>query len=150
MAPAVLAHPEAWTRPIEEVPTMQAYDTASRLVPGERPRNQAPMLRQVDSGDDLSRVVIDQLLSRLADLISERLVGRLADTSERKAEEWMDARSAAEYLGLHRDTVRKLAAERSLPAHQDGPGCKLFFRRGELDEWRQASHPRWSQLRAVS
>lgn len=39
-------------------------------------------------------------------------------------------------VGVHRDTVRRLAAERTVPSEQEGPGCKLFFRRGDLDEWR--------------
>jgi excisionase family DNA binding protein len=51
--------------------------------------------------------------------------------------EWLDSRSAAEYLGVHRDTLRKLASERAIPVHQDGRGCKLFFRRSDLDEWRE-------------
>lgn len=50
--------------------------------------------------------------------------------------EWLDSRDAADYLGVHRDTLRKLAAERAIPAEQDRPDCKLFFRRSALDEWR--------------
>jgi excisionase family DNA binding protein len=53
----------------------------------------------------------------------------------------LDARGAAEYLGVHRDTLRKLAAQRAIPTHQDGPGCKLYFRRDELDEWRRTARP---------
>jgi excisionase family DNA binding protein len=49
----------------------------------------------------------------------------------------LDSREAAEYLGLNRDTLRKLAAERSIPSEQDGPGCTLFFERSVLDEWRR-------------
>jgi excisionase family DNA binding protein len=48
----------------------------------------------------------------------------------------MDAHEAAAYLGMHRDTVRKLATQRSIPVHQDGPRCKLYIRRDELDAWR--------------
>ena len=59
-------------------------------------------------------------------------------TEDRQVPEWLDSRGAAEYLGVHRDTLRKLAAERTIPAHQDGRGCKLFFRRSDLDEWRRA------------
>jgi len=94
--------------------------------------------------------VVDQLLRRLADLVAERLGVRLSDEATQTADEWMDARSAAEYLGIHRDTLRKLAAERAVPVHQDGPGCKLYFRRGELDEWRRSSRAGRSRLRAVS
>ncbi|MBV9005611.1 MAG: helix-turn-helix domain-containing protein [Solirubrobacterales bacterium] len=53
-------------------------------------------------------------------------------------DEWFDSRHAADYLGVHRDTLRKLAAERAIPAEQEGPGCKLYFRRSELDAWRRA------------
>ena len=66
---------------------------------------------------------------------------------------WLDARSAAEYLGIHRDTLRKLAAQRAIPNHQDGPGCKHYFLRDELDEWRCCARPTASaaaQLTAVS
>jgi hypothetical protein len=40
---------------------------------------------------------------------------------------------------VHRDTVRRLAAERILPAEQAAAGCKLYFRRRELDQWRRAA-----------
>jgi excisionase family DNA binding protein len=65
----------------------------------------------------------------------------------------MDAHDAASYLGMHRDTLRKLAAQRSIPVHQDGPRCKLYFRREELDDWRQsalAARRTAASLRAAS
>jgi hypothetical protein len=37
-----------------------------------------------------------------------------------------------------------------VPVHQDGPGCKLYFRCDELDEWRRTSRACRSRLRAVS
>lgn len=49
---------------------------------------------------------------------------------------WLDSRAAADHLGLHRDTLRKLAAEGSVPSEQDAPGCKRFYRRSDLDQWR--------------
>ena len=51
-------------------------------------------------------------------------------------DDWLDSRQAAEYLGVHRDTLRRLAAARAIPAVQDGRGCKLFFQRAALDDWR--------------
>jgi hypothetical protein len=36
------------------------------------------------------------------------------------------------------DVAGQLAAERTIPTHQDGRGCKLFFRRSDLDEWRRS------------
>jgi len=90
--------------------------------------------RSTDESRQLIDVLIDQLADRVATALAERLATPTADTSP----EWLDSRAAASYLGLHRDTLRKLAAERAIPAEQDGPGCKLFFRRNDLDEWRMA------------
>lgn len=36
---------------------------------------------------------------------------------------WFDTRAAAEYLGVHHDTLRKLAAARVVPSEQDGPAA---------------------------
>lgn len=81
--------------------------------------------------------MLDALLADLAERVAAAVVRQLQSTQE-DLPEWLDSRSAAVYLGVHRDTLRKLAAERTIPAHQDGPGCKLFFRRADLDEWRRA------------
>src|SRR5438132_9983965 len=35
---------------------------------------------------------------------------------------WLDARSAASYLGLTRTALHKLTAARTIPFEQDGPG----------------------------
>ncbi len=78
---------------------------------------------------------IDGLISQLADRVAAMVVEQLSGTDER-ADEWFDSRHAAAYLGVHRDTLRKLAAERSIPSEQDAPGCKLYFRRSDLDAWR--------------
>lgn len=75
--------------------------------------------------------LLDHIADRLAAVITERLL-----VSDDRSDEWLDSRHAAEYLGVHRDTLRKLAAERAIPSEQDGPGCKLYFRRSELDAWR--------------
>ena len=99
------------------------------------------------------RALIDHVLGRLADLVVDRLMERTEAHRCNNAGAWLDARTAAEYLGLHRDTLRKLAAQRAIPTHQDGPRCKLYFRRDELDEWRRSARPTGSsaaQLRAVS
>ena len=76
--------------------------------------------------------LVDKLVARVAAVVVEHLGRASSDDSA----EWLDSRGAAEYLGIHRDTLRKLAAARAIPVHQDGRGCKLFFRRSDLDEWR--------------
>lgn len=79
--------------------------------------------------------VLDALITQIADHVVARLTEQKVAAGT--TEEWLDSRHAAEYLGVHRDTLRKLAAERTIPSEQEGPGCKLFFRRAALDTWRQ-------------
>jgi excisionase family DNA binding protein len=80
--------------------------------------------------------VLNQLLVELADLVADRVAAKLVAPARQRADEWLDTRRAAEYLGIGRDSVRRLAAERAIPTEQAGVGCKLYFRRSDLDEWR--------------
>jgi excisionase family DNA binding protein len=135
---------------------MQAYATVERPATVQRLRDpdQRPLapLRHASIRGESETTLLDQLLGRLADLVADRLAERTMANSDVQASEWMDARDAADYLGLHRDTLRKLAAQRAIPAHQDGPRCRLYFRRDELDDWRRsgrATSMRATRLRAV-
>ncbi len=133
---------------------MQAYASVERLAVGEQlpsfDPTSATAMRRTSPGADPSALLIDQLLGQLADLVVARLMERAEGSANEPADDWMDPRAAAAYLGMHRDTLRKLAAERAVPSHQDGPGCKLYFRREELDDWRRSSKAPRSRLRAVS
>jgi excisionase family DNA binding protein len=84
----------------------------------------------------MSAVLINQVIDRLAERVALVLADRFG-ADERDCNDWLDCRHAAKYLGVHRDTLRKLAAERAIPSEQDGPGCKLYFRRSDLDAWRR-------------
>lgn len=86
--------------------------------------------------DALDDVALEALAERLAPLLEARLAGPHDDA-------WFDAKGAAEYLGmslasLYRRTTREARAEPdAIPAHQEVPGGKLWFKRSELDEWRR-------------
>lgn len=86
-------------------------------------------------GEDGS--VIDLLIDRLVDRVAAAVVARLDNDNADRGDEWFDSAQAAEYLGLHRDALRRLAGC-AIPTEQDGRGCKLCFRRSALDEWRQS------------
>ena len=133
---------------------MQSYATAQRLTMGGQLQSRRPIgsaaTPQAPPTTELESALIDQLAGRLADLVVDRLTARAAADTNQRTDEWMDARTAAIYLGIHRDTLRKLAAERAVPVHQDGPGCKLYFRRDELDGWRRSGRSPRRQLRAVA
>lgn len=84
-------------------------------------------------------VLLDAMVDQLAERVAERLADfRSPQVAASQEDEWFDSRHAAEYLGVHRDTLRKLAAERVIPTEQDGPNCKLYFRRSDLDSWRRS------------
>jgi excisionase family DNA binding protein len=53
---------------------------------------------------------------------------------------WLDTKRAAEYLGISRRSLHKLTAAQAVPFAQDGPGCKCWFKRSELDAWRRGEH----------
>lgn len=115
---------------------MQAYATPEmglypelRLVNNSSLTAAAPAIGQ---GHD----VIDGLLTQLVELVAERVAAQLAAPQRERKDEWLDTRRAADYLGVGRDSVRRLAAAGSIPTEQAGVGCKLYFRRSALDEWR--------------
>jgi len=80
--------------------------------------------------------VLDGLLGQLAELVADRVAARLAAPRRQTTDEWLDTGRAADYLGISRDSIRRLAAEGSIATEQAGVGCKLYFRRSDLDAWR--------------
>jgi excisionase family DNA binding protein len=91
-----------------------------------------------DSGAE--RSLLEALIDQIAERVAERLAPAPAPSTASEPtgeDEWLDSRHAATYLGVHRDTLRKLAAERAIPSEQEGPNCKLYFRRSALDSWRR-------------
>lgn len=110
--------------------------SAGAAVEGDRGRVAASSVATVGRPGGLG--ALDALIAEVADRVAAAVVAQIGTASSDALPEWLDSRRAAEYLGVHRDTLRKLAAERAIPAEQDGPGCKLFFRRADLDEWRRA------------
>jgi excisionase family DNA binding protein len=118
---------------------MAAYATSLlKLVP--RQAQAQPTELDPSKGNAVAADLIGALVNQLADRLVERLTATTNLLSVREPSgggEWFDSRHAAEYLGVHRDTLRKLAAERAIPSEQDGPNCKLYFRRSDLDTWRR-------------
>jgi excisionase family DNA binding protein len=109
-----------------------------RVFLDNREADEPRVVRQPSDPANNGGELIDLLIDRIADRLAAALAQRLDAPSAEAVPEWLDSRAAAAYLGLHRDTLRKLAAERTIPAEQDGPGCRLLFRRSELDDWRTA------------
>jgi excisionase family DNA binding protein len=73
--------------------------------------------------------LVEAIAERAAQIVVERL-----RAEHQRWPEWMSVESAAMYLDVSPERVRKLQANGLLPFHQEGPGCRVFFRRAELDE----------------
>ncbi len=114
---------------------MQAYSMAETRQSSQLHLVERPSAVPAAAFGD-GNAVLDQLLGQLAEFMAERVAARLVATRQASRDEWLDTRRAAEYLGIGRDSLRRLAAERAIPTEQAGVGCKLYFRRSDLDQWR--------------
>lgn len=81
------------------------------------------------------------LRDAIEQLVDERVEQQLATTTDGHADmwpEWMSVETAARYLDVSEERVRKLKDRRAIPYYQEGRGCRLFLRRSELDAWLDA------------
>jgi excisionase family DNA binding protein len=94
---------------------------------------------------NLGAALVDELddcaLERLAELLAPLLVGRLSETTPDE-DRWMTSREAANYLGTTLSTIWKLTAALEIPFSQDKPGAKTWFKRSQLDAWREGAWKR--------
>ena len=70
------------------------------------------------------------------------LLARCASATLSDGDSWMDAAAAAKHLAVSLNALHKLTAARLIPFHQEGPRCKLWFRRSELDAWLESGGSR--------
>ncbi len=83
-----------------------------------------------------------EALAEVFDAIRRELVAEVRAELEAGQEKpqhghWLDTEQAANYLGVHPVTLRKLAANGRVPFEQDKPGAKLWFEASRLDSWRR-------------
>jgi hypothetical protein len=80
----------------------------------------------------LTLAVPEELVEAIAERAAQIVVERL-DVDLQAWPEWMGIETASRYLDISPERLRKLQARRQLPYHQEGPGCRVFFNRHELD-----------------
>jgi len=105
-----------------------------------RPQRSHPVTGNPAALPALLATLDGSALDALADLLSERLAREPVVVATR--DEWLDAKRAAVHLGLSLNALHKLTASRLIPFEQDGPACKLWFRREDLNAWRAAGGAR--------
>lgn len=115
---------------------MQAYATPETGFSPQLRLLEPLRAPSVTNKADGTNAVLDLLVGQLAELVADRVAARLAAPAGKAKDEWLDTCRAAEYLGISRDSVRRLAADGSIQTEQAGVGCKLYFRRSDLDGWR--------------
>ena len=93
--------------------------------------------------DSLAAAIIAGLDEAALDALAERLAPRLearlghSPATAPDANRWMTTAEAADYLGMTANALHKLTASRALPFAQDGPGGRCYFKRADLDGWRE-------------
>jgi excisionase family DNA binding protein len=89
----------------------------------------------------LGLTIPEEVIEALAVAVSERLLPALRAASETERwPEWMAIDTAARYLDVSPQRLRKLVAQRQIPFHQEDKGCRVLFRRGDLDDWMSTFH----------
>ena len=80
-----------------------------------------------------------ELLDAIAAATTTRVLAELADRHEQAWPEWMSIETAARYLDVPVERIRKLVARRAIPFSQESLGCRLSFNRRELNAWMDAN-----------
>jgi excisionase family DNA binding protein len=86
----------------------------------------------------LTLLVPTDALDAIVEIVQARVAERLEASIDSAYPEWLSVESAASYLDVSPERVRKLVARRTIPYYQEGPGCRVFLRRRELDEYMNA------------
>jgi excisionase family DNA binding protein len=84
---------------------------------------------------DLGRALLDQLDADDLRRFAERLAPYLPHDDDE--DRWLTSHEAAEYLGVSYSTISKLVAARTIPSTQEVEGGRHYFRRADLDGYRQ-------------
>lgn len=82
--------------------------------------------------------------------LEERLAPYLPVAARGSTEDgWIGSAEATDCLSVSLDSLHKLSAARAIPFEQEATGCRLWFKRTELDEWVRAGTPTKRRLRAA-
>ena len=76
-----------------------------------------------------------ETIDQLADAVADRLLARLPQQAA--VDGWLDAAAAASYLGISTTALHKLTSSRLLTFSQSAPGGRCYFRRADLDAYRE-------------
>jgi excisionase family DNA binding protein len=79
---------------------------------------------------------LSTIAAEIKTALREELLAELRADLDREAwPGWLDVPTAARYLSVSEERIRKLVARHGIPYSQEGPGCRIFFERAALDQW---------------
>lgn len=102
------------------------------------------ILAELEKQPDAVEAFAERLAPRVATHVAALLLA-----AKTQPDGWLDSKGAAAYLGISKAALHRHTAERTIPFEQDGPGCKLFFKRSKLDVWRRGERTPNGNLRAA-
>jgi excisionase family DNA binding protein len=86
--------------------------------------------------NDILVAVPTEVLQAVASAAAEQVLAVIAAVPPGDLwPEWMAVETAARYLDISPERLRKLQARREVPFYQEGPRCRVLFRRRDLDDW---------------
>lgn len=76
-----------------------------------------------------------ETIRELARELAPQIAALLPDTQA--DDRWLDSGAAADYLGISITALHKLTSARRLTFSQEAPGGRCYFRRADLDAYRE-------------
>jgi excisionase family DNA binding protein len=86
--------------------------------------------------EGLTITLSPKALEEIVEEVAARVLAQLAERDDRDGAwpEWMSVETASRYLNITPERLRKLKQRGKLAYYQEGVGCRVFFRRADLDE----------------
>lgn len=88
---------------------------------------------------ELARALLGQLDADDLAVLAQRLAPFLPAPEASSDDAWLTTRQAADYAGTTTHALHKAMRDGKVAFEQAAPGCKAWFRRGDLDAWRRGA-----------
>lgn len=84
----------------------------------------------------MTYVDLSDALAEIKAQIKAELLAELRGSPEAEPwPEWLSIETASRYLDVPVGRLRKLVARNQIPFHQEAKGCRVTFRKRDIDAW---------------
>lgn len=74
-------------------------------------------------------------IETLASAVTSHVIEELDAPEPAERSPWMSVATAARYLDVSEERLRKLIQRREVPFYQEAPRCRVLLNRADLDNW---------------